>query len=189
MKTIILNKRTMSPSNILKNVVEGDIKLLKKAQEYFKAACRSVVGYKQIASYLSVSILVVSSSPSAVIDLEPITCALQQAKNTLWYELVRTNTTGLHNVDRIVKNVYKVEKEILSSDDLSTFRSICIAVREGIKEVLGNLPPGWYFTPTENLKGLIGSIVLGTPLKVIDPVKEELVDNKEEFEEHTPWYV
>ena len=61
MNTIILNKRTMSPSNILNNVVEGDIKLLKKAQKYFKAACRSVVGYKQLASYLSVSIIVVSS--------------------------------------------------------------------------------------------------------------------------------
>ena len=189
MKTIILNKRTMSPSNILNNVVEGDIKLLKKAQKYFKAACRSVVGYKQLASYLSVSIIVVSSSPAVTVDLESTTCALQQAKNTLWYELIRTNTLALHNVDRIVKNVYKVERDILSMEDMTIFRTLCIAVREGIKEVIDNLPPGWYFTRTEDLKGLIGSIVLGTPLKVIDPIKEELVDDEEEFEEHTPWYV
>ena len=189
MKTIILNKRVMAPANILNNVVEGDIKLLKKAQKYFKAACRSVVGYKQLASYLSVSIIVVSSSPAVTVDLESTTCALQQAKNTLWYELIRTNTLALHNVDRIVKNVYKVERDILSMEDMTIFRTLCIAVREGIKEVIDNLPPGWYFTRTEDLKGIIGSIVLGTPLKVIDPIKEELVDDEEEFEEHTPWYV
>lgn len=55
---IILNKRVMSPRNILTNLVEGDINLLKKAQYFFTMACRSVVGYKQLARYLGVEIIV-----------------------------------------------------------------------------------------------------------------------------------
>lgn len=60
MKTLILNKRVMSPRNIINNLVEGDINLVNKAIEFFKEACRPTVGYKQIALYLNIEVLVVS---------------------------------------------------------------------------------------------------------------------------------
>lgn len=60
MKTLILNKRVMSPRNILNNLVEGDINLVNKAIKFFKEACRPTVGYKQIALYLNIEVLVVS---------------------------------------------------------------------------------------------------------------------------------
>lgn len=55
---IILNKRVMSPRNILVNLVEGDVNLLKKAQYFFTMACRPTVGYKQLSRYLGVEIVV-----------------------------------------------------------------------------------------------------------------------------------
>lgn len=58
---ITLSKRVMSPKNILNNVVtatEVELTLLKKAQAFFMAACRSTVGYKQLMAYITVSIQV-----------------------------------------------------------------------------------------------------------------------------------
>ena len=52
MNTITLKSKTMSPRNVTKNVVEGNPELLSSAVEFFKGACRSVVGYKQIQSWL-----------------------------------------------------------------------------------------------------------------------------------------
>ena len=53
MNTITLKSKTMSPRNVTKNVVEGNPELLSSAVEFFKGACRSVVGYKQIQSWLN----------------------------------------------------------------------------------------------------------------------------------------
>lgn len=58
MKTLILTKRVMSPRNILNNLVEGDINKVMKAMDYFKEACRPTVGYKQIAAYLGMEVIV-----------------------------------------------------------------------------------------------------------------------------------
>lgn len=100
----------MSPSSILNHVVEGDTNLLKKASEYFTKACRSTVGYKQIANYLKVMVVVITSSPSVVVEekkVEECSSNIQHSINVLHHELARTNTLALHNLDRIVKNVWK----------------------------------------------------------------------------------
>lgn len=53
MNTIILKSKVMSPRNVVSNVVEGNPELLLAAAEFFTGACRSVVGYKQIQSWLN----------------------------------------------------------------------------------------------------------------------------------------
>lgn len=53
MNTITLKSKTMSPRNVTKNVVEGNPELLSSAVEFFKGACRSVVGYKQLQTWLN----------------------------------------------------------------------------------------------------------------------------------------
>ena len=89
----------MSPSNILNHVVEGDTNLLKKASEYFTQACRSTVGYKQIANYLKVMVVVITSSPSVVVEekkVEECSSNIQHAINKLHHELARTKIGRAH---------------------------------------------------------------------------------------------
>lgn len=68
---IILNKRVMSPRNILNNVVEGNVELLKKAKKFFMLACRPTVGYKQLSRYLGVTIVVVEAKTVKIEEQVP----------------------------------------------------------------------------------------------------------------------
>lgn len=201
MNTIILNKRTMSPSNILNHVVEGDTNLLKKASEYFTQACRSTVGYKQIADYLKVTVVVITSSPSVIIEekkVEECSSNIQHSINVLHHELARTNTLALHNLDRIIKNVWKAEKDILSITDKNAFRSLCIELREQVKDSIMSLPNGWYFTATSNLMPIIDSVLFPQLVQVNHNIEEVTptlqlteFDEEEEYQQellHTPCY-
>lgn len=68
---IILNKRVMAPRNILNNIVEGNVELLKKAREFFTLACRPTVGYKQLSRYLGVTIVVVEAETVKIEEQVP----------------------------------------------------------------------------------------------------------------------
>lgn len=184
MNTIILNKRVMSPANILNNVVEGDIKLLKKAQEYFTKACRSTVGYKQLANYLSINVVVISASPSISVPVSKCD-NLQYPLNELRHDLLRYKTLSLNNVDNIIKRAFKRDKDLLSNEDKKIFRELCIQVRERIKDVIFSLPRGWYYTPTDNLRPIIDELLL--PKIIEESPQLELVE--EDFIDDTPWYV
>lgn len=202
MTTIILAKRTMAPRNILLNLVEGDVSLLTKAKDYFSAACRSVVGYKQIAELLGVTVIVIPSVPVVSLVVDPVIIPTPQLEanvynpnQVLFNELARTNTLALHNLDRIVKNVYKDSKEFTTEEERSVFRDTCIKVREELKDILMVLPNGWYFIETAKILHILQELLID---QVEEPVIEEEVvvvnptDNIEDewyMTDDTPWYV
>ena len=58
---IILASRTMAPRNVLNRVVSAtteELNKLKDAVEFYTAACRSIVGYKQLAAKAGIEIFV-----------------------------------------------------------------------------------------------------------------------------------
>lgn len=127
MNTLILNKRVMSPRNILNNLVEGDINLVNKAIEFFKQACRPTVGYKQIASYLNIEVIV-SSEKKDKSELEKsneVKMAKYKEELRLMKEAAserKKNNNQAVVIKKPVEEIVKVEpvQEYLDFDSVTT---------------------------------------------------------------------
>lgn len=92
MKTIILARKTMAPRNIMNNVVENvnTAAELESAMNFFTAACRSVVGYKQIQEYLSrfgIEVVVtVEQQKEKILFVEPEVIAEEVTAESISYD-------------------------------------------------------------------------------------------------------
>ena len=138
MNTIVIASRTMSPRNIANKVVSGDITLLNKAIEFFTLACRSVVGYKQLAAYTGLTIVYqkqeemaveLNNTPEEVVELD-----------------IMDSIADLINAPREIKPIFIPEDTIipeLDLDDIFNFNNsvsdenvISMEVEGAVSEVL-----------------------------------------------------
>ena len=94
--------------------------------------------------------------------------------------------------------MWKAEKDILSITNKNAFRSLCIELREQVKDSIMSLPNDWYFTATSNLMPIIDGVLFPQLVQVNHNIEEVTptlqlteFDEEEEYQQellHTPCY-